>query len=196
MKKNKIEIYLLAFVLIFISCKKEIETVLEPDLIVIDFYYGEDNYEKNIRDNSKPIIVKERNILEIDVNKNGECKIEGKIIQDSLIVHELKKYLTPNPENSKMPQTIESEFTYAGKVTMNEDLLISALFDKDLSYKNYSRIRNKIYSAYNETRNEFTKEKYGKTLYELMNSSEEIDDIKWSELAEIIPFNYVEVIDK
>ena len=51
MKKTKIILYLIIASLILISCKKEINKVdelLKADYKVIDFYYGYDNYFKNI----------------------------------------------------------------------------------------------------------------------------------------------------
>ena len=200
MKKTKFLFYLILASSILTSCKKElkeIDELLEYDHKVIEFYYGFDNYTKNIRDNDlDPIIIKERNLLEINVDKNGLCKIEGKIIEPELIITEIKKYLIPNPENEIMPKTIEKEFTYAGKVVVNENLLILALIDKDLNYKKYSELRNKIHIARNEVRNEFTVKKYGKNLAELMVSKKEIENEQFYELNEIFPFNYTESIEK
>ncbi|APZ47658.1 hypothetical protein BW723_15775 [Polaribacter reichenbachii] len=200
MKKTKVILYLIIASSIFISCKKEIKEMnelLETDFKIIEFYYGYDNYEKNIRNaESEPIIIKERNFLEINVDVDGNCEIEGKRIESNLIIPELKKYLIPNPENESMPKTIEKEFTYAGKIIVNENLLISALFDKDLSYKKYSEIRNKIYIARNEIRNEFATKNYGKTLAELMISDKKTENEQFYELNDIFPFNYSEIMEE
>tara|TARA_R110001592_G_scaffold317668_1_gene594591 strand:+ start:1863 stop:2447 length:585 start_codon:yes stop_codon:yes gene_type:complete len=190
------KLYLLAFILIFISCKENVEKALKPDFKVVELNYNFDNYVNNIRDKSEPFIIKERNIIEINVNQNGEVKIEGEIVNDTLIVEKLKEYLSPDSENEEMPTTIEKKFTYSGKVLMNKYVIISALYHKELNYINYRKIRNKIYTAYNETKNEFTIERFGKSLYELMKSNEKIDNLKWNELTEIIPVNYTEFIEE
>jgi hypothetical protein len=200
MKKTKVLLYLIIASSIFISCKKEIEEInelLKSDFKVIEFYYGYDNYMTNVRDNKKSetIIIRERNFLEINVNKNGDFELEGKIVQPHLIVSELKKYLLPSPQKKGMPETIEQEFTYAGKVITNKNLFISALFDKDLNYKKYNKIRNKIFSAYNEVRNEFTIKRYGKTLSELRNQDKEKEMQKYYELTSIFQFRYVEIME-
>ncbi|MBL4643149.1 MAG: hypothetical protein JKY44_06105 [Flavobacteriaceae bacterium] len=194
MKKNKIGIYLLALTLTFISCEEEMKELLETDFKVIEFYYGYDNYMTNVRDNKKsePMIIRERNFLEINVYKNGDFELEGKIVQPNLIVSELKKYLIPSPDNKEMPETIEQEFTYAGKVITNKNLFISALFDNNLNYKKYNTIRNKIFIAYNEVRNEFAIKKYGKTLSELRNQDNETEMQKYYELTSIFQFRYTE----
>ena len=197
MKKTKVLLYLIIASSIFISCKKEINEILETDFKIIQFYYGYDNYEKNIREKEiEPLIIQERNFLEINVNINGDCEIEGKKIEPELIVSELKKYFIPNAENMEMPVTIEKEFTYAGKVITQKNLLISALFDENLSYKKYSEIRNKIYKAHNEVRNEFSIKKYGKTLFELISSEDKTEIKKYYELTDIFPLRYTEIMEE
>ena len=198
MKKTKFLLYLLMVSSIFISCKKEIEEInelLETDYKVIEFYYGYDNYHKNIRNNeSNPLIIKERNIVEISIDKNGNCKIEGKSIELNSITNEIRKYLIPNPENKNMAETLEKEFTYAGKVVFNKNLIIATLINENISYKKYSEIRNKIYIAHNEVRNNFALKKYGKELSQLMIPENEIERKQFSELIEIFPLNYFEII--
>ena len=201
MKKTKVLLYLIIASSIFISCKKEIEEInelLETDFKVIEFYYGYDNLMTNVGDNekSKPLIIRERNFLEINVNQNGDFELEGEIVEPNLIVSELKKYLTPNPENKEMPETIEQEFPYAGKVITNKNLFISALYHENLNYKKYNKIRNKIFIAYNEVRNEFTLKKYGKSLSELRNEDKEIEMQKYYELTSIFQFRYTEIMEE
>tara|TARA_R110002050_G_scaffold300440_1_gene469807 strand:- start:235 stop:837 length:603 start_codon:yes stop_codon:yes gene_type:complete len=198
MKKTKILLYLLIVLSIIVSCKKEIEEIselLETDYKVIEFYYGYDNYFKNIRDDvSDPLIINERNIVEINIDKNGNCNIEGRNIVLDSITSEIKKYIIPNPQNEKMAETLEKEFTYAGKVILNKSLIISVLINENINYKKYSEIRNKIYIAHNEVRNNFAVKKYGKELSQLMIPENEIERKQFHELIEIFPLNYFEMI--
>lgn len=108
----------------------------------------------------------------------------------------LKKHITPNPENNEMPLTIEKEFKYSGKVNVIKNLIISTSINKELNYGKYNLIRNKVYFAYNAVRNEFSKEKFGKTLQELIESDDESDTAKWIELKEIFPIRYTEFINE
>ena len=169
--------------------------MLEVDYKVIEVDYGFDNYMKNIRDKSEPYVIKERNLVIIDVGKNGETLIEDNFIPDSLIVSEFKKYIIPNPEDEKMPTTVENTFQYSGKVTMHRGITILAKFDKELRYKKYQEIRNKFYFAYNEVRNEFSLLKFDKNLTELINSDEEEDKLKWREIRQIFPIRITEWVD-
>jgi len=194
MTKTALKTLLLILTIMNISCKKDVETILETDYKVIELDYGFDNYNKNIRNKADRIIIKERNIVIIDVDKNGRILIENKLIEDSLIIPELKKYIIPNPENNEMPNTIEKEFEFSGKVIMNKNLMISAKFDEELDYKKYSKIRNKIYLSFNEVRNEFSLERFNKTFEELLNSTKEEDLWKWGEIKQITPIRYTEFL--
>tara|TARA_B110000114_G_C14903541_1_gene321708 strand:+ start:106 stop:693 length:588 start_codon:yes stop_codon:yes gene_type:complete len=193
MTKTKLNLLLLFLVLNSASCKKDIEAILEADYKVVEVDYGFDNYMKNMRDKSEDFIIKERNIVIIDVDKNGQTNIEGKFVEDSLIVDELKKYIIPSPENDEMPITVEKEYQYSGKVVVNKNLILLARFNKSLDYKTYSGIRNNIYSAYNAARDKHLQERFGITLKELINSSKEVDILKWNELKQIIPMRYNEI---
>ncbi|WMI68186.1 hypothetical protein [Mangrovimonas sp. YM274] len=103
MTKISLKILLLSLILISTSCKKEIDSIieLEADYKVIELDYGFDNYMKNTRDKSEQIIIKQRNIVLIDVDKNGGTTIEDNFIPDSLIISEFKKYIIPNQRMKK-----------------------------------------------------------------------------------------------
>jgi len=195
MTKISLKLILLTFILVSTSCKEEIESVLESDYKVIELDYGFDNYMKNTRDKSEQIIIKERNLVLIDVDKNGETIIEDNFIPDSLIISEFKKYIIPHPTDEKMPMTIEKDFQYSGKVNMHKSITILARYNKELSYEKYREIRNKFYLAYNEVRNEFSLSKFDKSLTELLNSDKQEDIIKWREIKEIFPIRYTETVD-
>jgi len=161
---------------------------------VVEVDYGFDNYLKNIHDKSEGLIIKQRNLVLIDVDKDGKMKIEKKSVTDSLIVEELKKYITPNSNNIEMPITVEKEFQLSGKVNINKNMIVLGIFDNDLNYEKYLEIRNKIYLSFTEVQNEFSLKKFNQTLQELIHSSKEEDIIKWQEIRQIFPIRYTETV--
>jgi hypothetical protein len=189
MTKTALKLIILALVLSAVSCKEEVD----PEYTVIELDYGYDNFISNIRDNSEDIIIKRRNIVFIEVDSVGVMRIKDQIVADSLIVPELKKYITPTPENNKMPATVEKEFRIFGKVHVTENLMIVGDFHKDLSYDRYSQIRNEIFIAHNEVRNEITRKKFNKPLHKIIFSREEYDAVIWGEIRQIIPIRYNEI---
>ena len=193
MKKTILLILITFLTCTISSCKKELETILETDYKVIELDYGFDNYINNTRDKSEQLIIKERNLVIIEVDKNGSIKFENNSINDSLLVTEIKKYIIPNPDNDEMPITIEKEFQYSGKVDVNKNIIILASFNGELNYRTYNQIRNKVYLAFNEVRDEFSKGKFGKSAEELSSSENENDNAKWNELRQIFPIRYTEI---
>jgi hypothetical protein len=192
MTKISLKTTLFTFLLFLISCKKDIELPLESDYKVVEMDYGFHNYMSNIRDKSEQIIIKERNIVLIDVDKNGKTNIEGNFIPDSLIISEFKKYIIPNPLDENMPITVTKDFHYSGKVFLQKNIMVVAKYSKDLNYEKYREIRDKFYIAYNEVRNEFSLSKFDKGLIELLKSEEQEDNLKWEEIREIFPIRYTE----
>ncbi|MCK0158547.1 hypothetical protein MWU65_15235 [Cellulophaga sp. F20128] len=197
MKKISMQLLFLTLILVSISCKNELEKMLEleADYKVIELEYGFDNYRKNIMDKSEQIIIKQRNIVIIDVDQNGKTIIEDNFVPDSLIISEFKKYITPNPTDEEMPMTIEENFQYSGKVNKHKNIIILARYNKELNYEKYREIRNRFYLAYNEIQNEFSLSKFNKSLTELLKSNEEEDILKWREIRQIFPIRYTETVD-
>jgi hypothetical protein len=178
-----------------ISCQKGLESMLEADSKVVELEFGFDNYMQNIRDKSGFYVIKERNLVEIEIDKNGRTIIEDNFIEDSLIIAEFKKYLIPNPSDKKMPMTFKANFKYSGEVNMHKNVTIIGKYDKELNYEKYREIRNKFYLAYNEVRNEFSILKFNKSLTELLNSDDDEDLLKWREIRRIFPISYMEAMD-
>jgi hypothetical protein len=195
---TKISLKILSLILIFtaLSCKKELETLIETDYKVIELDYGFDNYLKNTRYESDDIIIKERNIVIIKVDKIGKTLIEDSFIPDSLIISEIKKYIVPDPTNEKMPMTTEQNFHHSGKVNMHKNIIILGKYDKELNYEKYQEIRNKLYLAYNEVHNEFSVSKFDKSLSELLKSGKKEDLEKWREVRQIFDIRYTELLDE
>jgi hypothetical protein len=174
------------------SCEIGRERLLEPDYKVIEVNHNFSNYMRNIRDENDIFVIKRRNLVTINVDKDGQTIIKDTPVADSLIVAELKKYIIPDPTNKEIPSTIQQEFEFSGRVTMHTNLLVLAKFSEELSYKKYSDIRNEIYTAYNEVRDAFSLKKFNKTYRELLNSSSEEDEFKRQEVAIIFPIRYKE----
>ncbi len=167
---------------------------LEVDYKVVELEYGFDNYMKNLFNKSEQIVIKQRNLVVIKVEKNGFTEIEGQIIHDSLIINELKKFIIPSPQNETMPITIEKEFKHSGKVDVNKNIIVLGIYDKELNYEKYREIRNKIYIAFNQVRNEFALAKFNQSTQEIIDSDKESDNEKWMEINKIFPIRYTETV--
>ena len=181
---------------LFTSCNKDIQAVLEPDITVVDYNYSFDRYMANVDGKMDPIIIKQRNIVIIQVKQDGYTLIEDQEVADSLIVSELTRYVIPNPEDTSMPAVQENEFTHSGRVLQTSKLVVAASYHENLNFNDYNRIRNYIYTAFYNARNEFALKKFKKSIGELIRSSEQIDQERLLEIKEIYPIRYTEVVAK
>ncbi len=111
----------------------------------------------------KPPIVKERNILEILINRNDQLMIEEHPATFKEIKGEVIKHVT---NFGKDPRYAVSP----------EKAVVNITHDRGTSYKTYISVYNEILSAYNEIRNQEAMQKYGKPFDQLTPAQQ--DEIK------------------
>jgi len=80
------------------------------------------------------------------------------------------------------------------KVDVNKNIIVLGIFDKELNYEKYREIRNKIYIAFNQVRNEFALAKFNQSTQEIIDSDKESDNEKWMEINKIFPIRYTETV--
>jgi len=119
--------------------------------------------------------VKERNLLEILINRNDELMIEDHQAKYSDIKGEVIKHIT---NNGKDPN-------YA---TSPKDAVVNITHDRGTHYKAYITVYNEILKAYNEVRNKAAIQKFGKPFEELSDSQKkEIKEMYPQIIAEATP---------
>ncbi len=119
--------------------------------------------------------VKERNLLEILINRNDQLMIEDHPAKFSDIKGEVIKHIT---NFGKDPH-------YADKP---KDAVVNITHDRGTSYKAYITVYNEIIKAYNEVRNKVAIAKYGKPFDELTKEQQkEIKDMYPQIIAEATP---------
>ncbi|NPA42691.1 MAG: biopolymer transporter ExbD [Chlorobi bacterium] len=110
--------------------------------------------------NQEKPIVKERNVLDILINRNDELMIEERPASYSEIKDEVVKHITnfgKDPNYSVSP----------------EKAVINITHDRGTSYKAYLTVYNEILRAYNQVRNEEAMAKYGKPFDKLTKAQQE-----------------------
>ncbi len=112
------------------------------------------------------IKIKERNIMTVQVNKNNEIHVKNGVINRVIAVNELKdiaKEFIANPEdNILLP--IKEEYDIPGfkVVVTTVKHIISLQTDRSTSYEIYFKVQNELSKAYNELREVWCKQTFGK----------------------------------
>ena len=122
--------------------------------------------------------VKGRNVLVISVNMNNEIMYyygdEAKRVTVTDVqpadLRAIAKEFIANPENkSNMPEfhPADPPLPIFGAYPVTKNHIISVQTDRSTKYEVYFQIQNELMAAYNELRDEFSREKFGKLYRDL-----------------------------
>jgi biopolymer transport protein ExbD len=140
------------------------------------------------------VIVKEKNVMDIVVNRNNQLLVENEYVKVTDIKRLAMKFIDNGgglgtPVDNKPGEPCD----YCGgeKDPNSSDhptkAIISLQSDRGTSYGMYISIQNEIEAAYNELRNTLSKKLYGRSYNDLLNDYEDnpskslqdkIDDLK------------------
>ena len=119
------------------------------------------------------IIVKERNVLQIRLNKDDQLMIGGEWSDIKQLREKAKEFIA-NP-----------------KVMITEKHVISVQNDVGTSYDAYFQVQNELVAAYNELRDELAKAQFGKPLAECTEEQKDaISDYYPQKISEAEPKKY------
>ena len=110
------------------------------------------------------IIIKERNILQVKINKDDNLMVNGEIGFDIRQLKDKAKEFIANPnDDPNMPEKHRKNLPFFGDVMITEKHVISVQNDVGTSYDVYIQVQNELVAAYNELRNELAMSQFGKS---------------------------------
>ena len=119
--------------------------------------------------------VKERNVFVVLVNKDNRLLVEGEPMNISQLREKTKEFIA-NPKNlDNLPEKKDVEVQFFGTYPVSKQI-VSLQNDRGTSYGTYIEVQNELVAAYNELRDELSKEKFGKKFDDL--NKEQYDAIK------------------
>ena len=146
-----------------------------------------------LRGDEKPPPVNERNVMKILVNMYDQLLVNGEPMNN---VYELKsrtKEFISNPtDNPHMPVVAPvyiEEFGYEAKVSKG---IVSLQSDRGTSYKRYIEVQNQLASAFNELRDEYSRQNFGKDFENLTETQKKgVQKVVPISISEAEPSNYI-----
>lgn len=130
---------------------------------------------ENKEQEKSDIIVKERNVLQVKLNKDDQLMVGGEWSDIKQLRDKAKEFIA-NPNNDEnLPEKHAKHLPLFGDVMITEKHVISVQNDVGTSYEAYLQVQNELVAAYNELRDELAKSQFGKSLAEC--SEEEKDAI-------------------
>jgi len=111
--------------------------------------------------------IKERNLMEVRINAQGFLWVKNGVINDFIPeVRELRniaKQFIKNEENlSSLPEKHPIHIPLLGMCALTDKCVISVQTDRGTPYNMYFQVQNELVAAYNELRDELSKQKFGR----------------------------------
>ena len=117
--------------------------------------------------NQDNIIVKERNILQVRINKDNQLMVGSDYLEVSQLREKAKEFIANPNDDENLPEKHSVNIPLlGGNCMVTEKHVISVTNDVGTSYQVYIDVQNELVAAYNELRNEKANEAFGKDYVE------------------------------
>lgn len=121
------------------------------------------------------IKVKERNILNVMINKYDKLLVNGKPGNIATLKDMTKNFIVPNPNDEHAPEIEVKEIELLGNVVTNKGV-VSLKNDRGTSYLMYISVQNELAKAFNELKDEMSM-RYFNQHYVNLTDKDKIDAI-------------------
>ena len=137
------------------------------------------------------IIVKERNVLQVRLNKDDQLMCGQDYIDIKQLKEKAKEFIVNPYDDEKLPEKHRKNIPLLGDFMITEKHVISVQNDVGTSYKAYIDVQNELVAAYNELRDELGKAKFGKTYAQCSEDEQKaIRDYYPQKISEAEPKKY------
>ena len=119
-----------------------------------------------VEQNDDDVKVKERNVMNVLINKNNKLMVNGRPSDISLLKEDAKNFMTPHPGDETAPEVETKTFDLLGDILMSKGV-ISLQNDRGTSYAMYISVQNELARAFNELKEEMAWKHFHKHLDQL-----------------------------
>ena len=121
---------------------------------------------ENKEQENNDIIVKERNVLQVKLNKDDQLMVAGEWGDIKQLREKAKEFIANPNDDPNLPEKHMKNLPLFGNVMITEKHVISVQNDVGTSYDAYLQVQSELVAAYNELRNELAQSQFGKPLAE------------------------------
>lgn len=141
------------------------------------------------------MIIRRRNLMTIQINRNNEIYVKSGIMARIVTVDELKdlaKQFIQNPDNdSRLPVIVDYDIDGYGTVQTTLKHVISFQYDRASSSAVCNDVRYELYKAYNELRDELCVSRFGKNYDQCTDSQQKFARAMYAnKISEAQPKSY------
>ena len=143
-----------------------------------------------VEQNDDDVKVKERNVMNVLINKNNKLMVNGRPSDISTLKEDAKNFMTPRPGDETAPEVEPKTFDLLGEVMMSKGV-ISLQNDRGTSYAMYISVQNELARAFNELKEEMAWKHFHKHLDQLNeDQTKAVNDAVPVRVSEAEPAEY------
>ena len=141
--------------------------------------------------NDADVDIKKRNLLVVLVSSGNQIMCGGEITDIKQLKDKVKEFVENPYNDANKPEKVEVDVPYFGKKMVSKNHVISLQSDRGTSYQAYIDVQNELAAAYNELRDDVSKEKFGKAFMDLDEEQQKaVQQIYPQKISEAEPKNY------
>lgn len=135
--------------------------------------------------------INKRNLFVVKVNSQNELLVQGELMNVKDLRKKAKEFIENTNNDPNMPVKTKVNVPLVGEIEITKDHVISLQNDVDTEYQAYINVQNELVAAYNELRNDFSKQRFGK-LFDELNEEEQqaVQAVYPQKISEAEPKNY------
>lgn len=133
--------------------------------------------------------VNRRNVFTVLLDQRDRLLVNGKIADVSVLREKAKEFIANPNDDPSLPTKKSKEIPLLGNVMIPEGV-ISLQNDRGTTYKTYIKVQNELMAAYNELRDELSKQYFGKGYNDLLTAQQDaIKEVYPQRISEAEPKN-------
>jgi biopolymer transport protein ExbD len=135
--------------------------------------------------------INKRNLFAVKVNSQNELLVQGELMNIKDLRKKAKEFIENTNNDPNMPVKSKVNIPLVGEVEITKDHVISLQNDVDTEYQAYISVQNELVAAYNELRNDFSRQRFGKIYDDLDEEHQKaVQAVYPQKISEAEPKNY------
>ena len=145
------------------------------------------------QEQDQEIDIKKRNMLVVLISSTNQVLCGDEYMDVKQIRAKAKEFIANVNNDPNLPEKEEIDVPFFGKMMVTKSHIISLKNDRGTQYQAYINVQNELAAAYNELRDEISKQKWNKTFAELNPEQQKaVQTIYPQKISEAEPKNYGE----
>lgn len=135
--------------------------------------------------------VNKRNTFVVLINSQNQLMVQGKQLNIKNLRQKTKEFIKNEYNDPNLPKVTPVEVDLLGVMNITKDHVVSLQNDRGTEYQAYIEVQNELVAAYNELRDDLSKERFGAYYNDLTEDQQQaVQTVYPQKISEAEPKNY------